>query len=433
MKIAILGGGFTGLTAAYELSQKGHSITLFEKEPVLGGLAIGFKGEKWDWYLERAYHHLFASDTDILNFAEEIGFKDIFFESPETASLYNISKGLPHLPAGRQVFPVDTPQDFLKLPLLPPVDKLRAAATLGFLKLSPFLSIYEKNTAEDFLKKTMGKRAYEVLFEQLLRKKFGKYAGNILAAFMWARITKRTKKLGYIRGGFQVFVDFLEQKVHKAGVDIQKGKGIVDVQKRKNEFILKDDSGKEERYDIVISTLPTAIMSRITPNLFSQAYLSSFSKLRYLHAVVLILETEKPILEKTYWLNICDPNIPLMFVGQHTNFMNKKYYNNHHIGYVGWYVDFENPLLKMNEKQMMDFVMPHLKKINPKGMGSKSNVYLFKSPFAQPIFDVTFVKNKPDFKTPVDNFYIANLDMTYPYDRGTNYAVKLGREVSLLI
>jgi len=26
--------------------------------------------------------------------------------------------------------------------------------------------------------------------------------------------------------------------------------------------------------------------------------------------------------------------------------------------------------------------------------------------------------------------FVANMDMTYPYDRGTNYAVKLGKDVS---
>ena len=91
MKIAILGGGRTGLTAAYYLSKKGHKITLFEKEPVLGGLAVGFKEKGWEWSLERAYHHLFASEREILDFAKEIGFDKIFFQKPETASLYDIS------------------------------------------------------------------------------------------------------------------------------------------------------------------------------------------------------------------------------------------------------------------------------------------------------------------------------------------------------
>ena len=91
MKIAILGGGVTGLTAAYYLSKKNHQATIFEKEKQLGGLASGFKVGEWDWYLDRTYHHLFSNDNYILDFAHEIGFKDIFFQSPVTASLYRLS------------------------------------------------------------------------------------------------------------------------------------------------------------------------------------------------------------------------------------------------------------------------------------------------------------------------------------------------------
>ena len=91
MKIAILGGGITGLTSAYYLAKKGHQVTVIEKEKILGGLASGFKGDNWDWNLERTYHHIFSSDKNILNFAKEIGFDKFYFKSPVTSSLFQIS------------------------------------------------------------------------------------------------------------------------------------------------------------------------------------------------------------------------------------------------------------------------------------------------------------------------------------------------------
>ena len=87
----------------------------------------------------------------------------------------------------------------------------------------------------------------------------------------------------------------------------------------------------------------------------------------------------------------------------------------------------------MEGRELLKFISPYLKKINPNYSLLTTDYYLFHGPFAQPIFDKEFIKNKPQFITPVKNFYIANLDMTYPYDRGTNYAVKLGRDVSNLI
>lgn len=418
MRIAVLGGGFAGLSASFYLAKKGHEVTLIEKEQFLGGLAQGFKAKDWDWYLERAIHHLFSNDYDILNFAKDVGFNKILFRSPETASLYR------SLENNYRTIPLDTPQDLLKFPYLSLPAKLRAGFTLAFLKASPFFSLYEKQTAEKFLKKTMGEEAWNVLWQELFRKKFGKYAGNILSSFIWARIKKRTKKLGYPKGGFQKLLDQAEKTIKKQ-VNLKKGVAVESVHKERNAFEING-----QLYDAVISTLPTPILTKLTANLFPQSYISRLKKIKYQHAISLIAETKKPLLEKAYWLNMCVADNPIMGLFQHTNFMDKKNYAGNHILYVGNYVDFENPLVKMTNEEIRNWYLPQLKKINPKYSIPNTKYYVFKGPFAQPIFDKSFVKNKPDFETPVKNFYIANLDMTYPYDRGTNYAVKLGREVS---
>jgi len=423
MKIAVLGGGFTGLTAAYYLAKKNHQVTLFEKEKILGGLAAGFKTDNWDWYLERAYHHLFANDYDILNFAKEIGFNKIFFKEPVTASLYKNTNNK------FSILSLDTSLSLLRFPYLPLLDKLRAGIVIVFLKLSPFLSIYEKQTSQEFLKKTMGEKVWNILWQQLFRGKYGDYAGNILASFIWARIKKRTKNLGYVEGGFQIFINYVANKLKSLRVNVLTGHGIEEIKKRGNKFIINNTL-----YDIVVSTLPTPVLTKISQTILPKSYLNRLSKIKYLHALTLILETDKPILDKTYWLNISTSKIPIMGIVQHTNFIDKKNYGNKHISYLGWYLKREDKLMNMEKDELVKSVYPYLKKVNSNcSIVSLLNCYMFKAPFAQPIFDKNFVKNKPDFITPVKNFFIANLDMTYPYDRGTNYAVKLGKEVVKLI
>jgi protoporphyrinogen oxidase len=435
MKIAILGGGITGLTAAYYLSKKNHQITIFEKEKVFGGLTVGFKAENWNWFLEKTYHHLFTNDYDILDFAKEIGFNKIFFKAPETASLYQSVIRNPQLNNCSitndelRIFPLDTPIDLLKFPYLNIFDKLRAGIVVAFLKLSPFLSLYEKQTSEEFLKKTMGKKVWNILWKQLFRGKYGDYAGIILASFIWARIKKRTKNLGYVEGGFQTFVNYMEKQLKGLKVEMLKGTGVEEIKKKGDRFIINNTL-----YDVVISTLPTPVLTKLTTDVFPENYLNRLSKIEYLHALTLILETDKPILEKTYWLNVATDKIPIMGIVQQTNFIDKKNYGGKYITYLGWYFKKEDKLMNMEKNELVKFVYPYLKKINSNcSIVSLLNCYLFKAPFAQPIFDKEFVKNKPDFQTPVKNFFIANLDMTYPYDRGINYAVKLGKEVTKLI
>jgi len=430
MKIIILGGGITGLTAAYKLAVQQHTVVLYEKQAEFGGLAAGFKGSaSWEWSLERAYHHIFTGDREILNLANEIDSGGFFFKEPQTVSLY---KG----PANNyRIIPVDSPQDFLAIPYLSIPEKIRGAAVLAFLKASPFLSLYEKYTAEEFLRTSMGERAWIVLWEQLFRKKFGKYAEKILASFIWARINKRTKGLGYAEGGFQTLIDKLAAKGKEVGAFLKKGRGVAEVKKNGGAFQIStiDEEGRRQtdEADIVISTLPTPALLRVAENVLTKNSLSKFSKIRYLSAVNLIVESKFPLIDRVYWINICNKNLPIMGIVQHTNFIDKKHYGGKCLTYIANYVDDGAPLLRMNKEEAVDFFTPHLKSIN--GDFIITHAYLFKAPFAQPIFNNEFVENKPTFETGTPNFYIANLDMTYPYDRGTNYAVKLGQDVASLI
>ncbi len=412
-KIAILGGGATGLTAGYYLSKKNYSVILFEREKILGGMASGFKKENWDWYLERTIHHLFANDDDFLLFAKEIGFYKILFKAPQTASFYN-----------SRIFSVDSPQALLKVPELNLIDKIRTVATLVFLKLSPKLSFYEKTTSVNFLKQAMGERGYCVLFQQLFRKKFGKYAENILASFIWARIKKRTKKLGYPYGGFQSFINFLQEICVKNAVIIR-NLVVERIEKKSEKFYING-----EFFDAVISTLPTPIFLSVAKNIIPKSYHHKLSQIKYLHALSLILETKVPILKNVYWLNINDENNPLMGVFAHTNFIDKKYYNNHHLTYIGWYLDENDKKWTMSKEELIDWISPYLNEVGSFKKTDLIDSFLFKTKYAQPIFDKDFLMNKPDFMTPIKNLFVANLDMTYPYDRGTNYAVALGKKVS---
>ena len=68
--IAIVGGGLLGLTLAYKLSKQDYDISLFEKDDTFGGLAGSVQIEGTN--IEKFYHHIFKSDTDIQDLLEEL-------------------------------------------------------------------------------------------------------------------------------------------------------------------------------------------------------------------------------------------------------------------------------------------------------------------------------------------------------------------------
>ena len=72
-KIAVIGAGIGGMSAAYDLAKAGHSVTIFENDDHVGGLASGFKEPEWDWSVEKFYHHWFASDRHMLRLIKELG------------------------------------------------------------------------------------------------------------------------------------------------------------------------------------------------------------------------------------------------------------------------------------------------------------------------------------------------------------------------
>lgn len=428
MKIGILGGGITGLTAAHALA-KNHKVEVIEASGRVGGLAQGFKKEGWSWYLDNTYHHIFSNDSDILKLAEEIG-STFRFSQPSTKTIFGAHNNY-------RIFPVDSPKDILLLPELSLLARLRMGAVAALFKVTPFLPLYEQNEAALFLRKTMGEEAWNTMWGPLFRKKFGKYAEKIVTSFIWARINKRTRSLGYPDGGFQTFVDNLKEVLVGEGVQIKANTRIVNVSKQGSEFVVEgeEDEGSEfsARYDRVVSTLPFPIFLKVANGLLPSSYVESQSKRKYLWAVNLIVEMDKKIMDDTYWLNINAQDIPVMCMVQHTNFVDKKQYGNKEIVYFAWYVEKTDPLMEMSGEDILNKVRPAVEELTKGDVGQMSILQCTKAPFAQPIFDKEFTTLDRSIQTPIPGLFNGNLDFTYPFDRGTNYAVELGMRVSSLV
>lgn len=157
------------------------------------------------------------------------------------------------------------------------------------------------------------------------------------------------------------------------------------------------------------------------------------SQLKSLGATNLILRLSKHFFpDQTYWLSVCDKSAGIMAIVEHTNFMDKKHYNNEHIVYVGNYLPSDHPNFLATREDLLSLYDPFLHKINS---GYKHNLIdykLLKEPFAQPVIPPHYSKMIPSIITPLRSVYLANIEQVYPWDRGTNYAVELGEKVAKL-
>lgn len=424
MKIGIIGAGFTGLSAAFYLSQKGHQVTVFEKGKTPGGLAIGYKEKEWKWTLEEHYHHWFTNDKSILTLAHEIRHK-VFTPRPKTSSFVD-----------GNLYQLDSPTSVLKFPKLSLLERMRMGASLAFLKFNPFWQPLENFKAEPYLKKTMGEKTYKMLWEPLMVNKLGKYARDVSLAWFWARVYKRTPRLSYPEGGFLEFANHVKKEVEKNGGVFYFDTEVVKLSSEKKPKIsYKKNSEKEksETFDAVIVTTPSSLFLKIAERL-SSSYISSAKKRISIGALNLVLRLKKQFMtDGTYWLSLCDLSSPILAIVEHTNYMDKKNYKNEHIVYVGNYMETTDKRFTMTKEELLKLYDPWLKKINPDYKKYIIDYKLFHAPFAQPIIFPKYSKSIPDFKTPLKNVYLVNIEQVYPWDRGTNYAVELGKKIAYFI
>ncbi len=460
MKIAVIGGGITGLTASYTLTKRGHEVTLFERDKDLGGLAYGYREKNWDWSLEYAYHHLFTNDTAILDLMKELGISDnLIMKRPITANyLPNMyargdkifedrfpslkpslsmeqktiassgSRKFSSTQAYSNIFQLDSPIHLLQFPYLSMIDRLRTGAMAAFCKVYPFWQTLEGITAKEFFTKVGGSASWQVIWEPLMTGKFGTYDETIAASWLWARVNKRTPNLYYIEGGFQSLIERLEETITKSGGTIQKSTSVESVRPQGNSFALSVN-GKKEIFDRVLLTVPTPIALKLLPAL-PESYTKPVLSIPHLHAQTLILETDKPIINNVYWLSITDRSFPFLAAVAHTNFMDKKHYGNHHVTYFGNYLPQGHRYLSMDKEQLLQEFLPFIKRLSPDHQFHIINARMFVGPFAQPVHQLHYSAIAPKLTTPIDGIYLANMDSIYPWDRGTNYAVELGQKAA---
>jgi len=424
MRIAIIGAGATGLSAAYDLARAGHQVSVFEAGDRVGGLAAGFKADHWDWTLEKFYHHWFASDRDILGLIDELGARDrVVFPRPVTVVYYQ-----------GKFYPFDSPQRWLSFPGFSWLDVMRFGAIGAYFKALPNGVRLERYTADAWLRRWMGQRAYDLIWRPLLVGKFGeRYYRDINLAWLWARIKSRTQHLGSFKGGFQAFLDLLAEHVRRHGATIALNSPIAEVTPRPGGgFTLATPSGAAE-FDQCIATTSPRLLARIAPQL-PEGYRNQLTSLKSLGAVVMVLALNRQLTDY-YWFNLPkEAGFPFLALVEHTNFLPREHYGGDHLIYCGDYLEPDHEYFRMSPDALLERFLPSLSRFNPAFDRSwVKQTWLWRVDYAQPVPLVNHSQNIPAIKTPLDGLWLASMSQVYPWDRGTNYAVQLGRRVAGMI
>lgn len=428
--IGIVGAGATGLAAAWDFVQAGHRVQVYEAGAEVGGLAAGFRDAGWDWWLEKFYHHWFESDSHIQDLFTEMGLWDqVIFPRPKTSYWIDGKSYRSEISPSAILLPIG------------PISTARMGAWGAWLKLKEDGLDLEQYTAHEWMLDRMGKEAYDKFFRPLLIGKFGARYQEVNMAWMWARIKTRTLKLGIFKGGFQAALEAMAAKIIDAGdVHIHTNTPVEAIGWRDGQPYLTV-GGESRAFDRVLTTTSPRLLLQMTDGHMDDdsMYRDKAAGLESIGAVCVILALKQSLLtDGTYWLNLPatsadkrNSKFPFLALVEHTNWMPPEHYGGDVLVYCGDYVPPDHEYFQLDEADLTRRFVDVLHAFNPdfrKDWVRKS--WVFRAPYAQPVPGVNHSQKIPPLKTPIPGVYWASMSQVYPWDRGTNFAVEIGRRVA---
>lgn len=424
----IIGGGYTGLAAAYRLAKQGFTVTVLERGNSLGGLASDFTIEGAS--LERAYHHIFKTDIDIIGLAEELGVASQIQWHDSSVSIYY----------NDVLYPFKGALDLIKFKPLTFINRIRAGLVVLYLQKQKRWRHFQHISAYEWMRKYAGKQVTEVIWEPLLKGKFDTYFDKVAMAWLWARIHTRAQsretggeKLGYFDGGFQVFTDALVAELARFGVTLKTGVKINAISNTNDSRVkISYEDKKPETYDKCIVTTPSHVFAKLieTSGQVKHSYIRQLKSINYLGARILIFSSNQD-LSPYYWHNINDLNLPFLVFINHTKLVDKKHYKNKYIYYLATYVPVNHELFTCTEKELENIWFASLKKIFSKfDKKQVREIHTFTFANAQHIVDLDYAQKIPHKVTPMNNVYLSNFAQIFPEDRGTNFAIRDGLDIA---
>jgi protoporphyrinogen oxidase len=404
-RVAIVGGGILGLTAAYRLLQQGVEVTLFERSNDLGGLvgSFDFDGHPAD----RFYHVILPTDDRIRGLATELGLGDEFRFSPTSTGFYDDGR----------LFSMSTLREFATFPLLLPQDRVRLARFVLRCQRMSDADKLDDTPLVEWLQRTCGRRTVERLWMPLLDSKFDGQFDDLPATYLWAR-TKRMSKtrdsagrelMGWLNGGYQRLIDTLTVRIQSLGGEIHTGVAVSHIagSNRGVDGVVVD--GILEYFDHVLCTLLPPQAQRLLPVGVDEL---APDNCRYLGVICVIARVDRSV-SPYYTLNITDRRVPLTTVVETTHVVDPAF-SGGHLVYAAKYVDPRHPDLERTAADVERDYLEHTTTIFPElARADIDAVSVQRARMVEPIHSIGGRKRIPTM-FPVRGLTLASTAHVYP-------------------
>ncbi|MFK5881489.1 MAG: protoporphyrinogen oxidase [Sulfurospirillum sp.] len=269
MKIAIVGGGISGLATAFYIKKNRPEvkITLFEKKESLGGKMMT---KKVDGFLfEEGSNGFLSNKPDTINLVKESGSEELLMRSSDNARVRFIYKDALHqLP--------ESAGAFLKTPLLSTLGKLRVAGEIFI----PAKKDDSDETLQSFGYRRVGKEMTDAFLDPMVAGIFASAPDKISVNSAFPAVVKLEKEYGGLfkgmmkkkkkdagpggvlmsfKGGVSSFIDSLANSLD---IEIKTDVSIENLSKNADKYLLHIED-KTQEFDMVVLSTPAFESAKI--------------------------------------------------------------------------------------------------------------------------------------------------------------------------
>lgn len=323
MKIAVIGAGPAGMTAAYQLSKEIADVDVYEASSCVGGMAKTI--ELWNQKVDIGPHRFFSNDNRVNEIWLELAGKDYDMVNRLTRIYYK--KRFFHYPL----------KPFNALANLGVLEAGRSLTSYGVQKLFP---VKDASSFEGWVTHRFGRRLFEIFFKTYTEKLWGISTRELNADFAAQRIKKLSlweairngftngkgnthktlvDQFAYPHEGTGIIYERMASHVKKQGGNIFLSTPVQRVLTRNKEaYAIQLKDGAIREYDHIISSMPLSQLAERLPDVpeYIQHHAAS---LTYRNTVIVYLNVQSAHLFPDNWIYVHSNDLRM---GRLTNFRN---------------------------------------------------------------------------------------------------------------
>ena len=422
-RVAILGGGITGLTAAFTLLKQGVDVEIFESQPSIGGLAAtqDFGPFRWD----RFYHCILTSDQALLELINELGLTPSLRWRTTEVGFYSRSA----------LHAMTSPVDLLRFPCLSLAAKIRFG--LGILYAGRVCDGrgLEAVPLKDWVKRVFGETLLREIWDPLLRCKLGDLRSEASASFLWSTIRRlystrkkgieKKEQLGYVEGGYRVVLDQLIHEVQRLGGTVHLGSRLDRVEAGGRGIEVRGP-GIHREFDSCLMTIPAPAILGLVPTL-GEEYQRRLRAPKYLGVVCLALVLRRSL--SPFYLTNVTQDAPFTGVVEMTNLIDaRRNTEGFSLVYVPKYTTPADPLFQATDQEIWECFSKSIWPMYPELRGTDIvSKHVFRERYVQPVPTLHYAENAPPVETGIPGLFVANTTQIVNDTLNNNAMVSIAR------